>query len=41
MRTVHGVPLSPYVRKVLMSLEIKGLAYELNPVIPINPPAEF
>ncbi|MBV1904934.1 MAG: glutathione S-transferase family protein [Pseudomonadales bacterium] len=34
MITVHGVPLSPFVRKVLYVLEHKQLEYTLNPVFP-------
>jgi len=31
---VIGSYLSPYVRKVLVSLEIKGLSYEIDPIVP-------
>ena len=41
MPIVHGVSLSPFVRKVQLVLECKGVEYELNPVIPINPPTEY
>jgi glutathione S-transferase len=34
MLTVYGVPVSPFVRKVLLALEHKGVAYELTPVFP-------
>lgn len=34
MTTVYGVPLSPFVRKVLMVLEIKNIGYELENVAP-------
>ena len=34
MITIHGVPLSPFVRKVLLTLEYKGLDYSLVPVFP-------
>ncbi len=34
MTTVYGAPLSPFVRKVLMALEIKNIAYELENVAP-------
>ncbi|MBV1876992.1 MAG: glutathione S-transferase family protein [Pseudomonadales bacterium] len=34
MITVHGVPLSPFVRKVLFVLEHKQIEYTLNPVFP-------
>lgn len=41
MTKVYGVPVSPYVRKVLLALEYKGVAYDLDPLMPINLPAEF
>jgi len=31
---IVGSYLSPYVRKVLASLEIKGIAYEVDPIVP-------
>ncbi len=31
---IIGSYLSPYVRKVLVALDIKGLAYEIDPIIP-------
>ncbi len=31
---IIGSYLSPYVRKVLVALHIKGLAYEIDPIIP-------
>jgi glutathione S-transferase len=31
---VHGHPLSPFVRKVLLALDIKGIPYENIPVFP-------
>jgi glutathione S-transferase len=31
---IVGSPLSPYVRKVLVCLDLKGLAYELDPIVP-------
>jgi glutathione S-transferase len=34
MVTVHGVPASPFVRKVRLVLEEKGVAYQINPVVP-------
>ena len=37
MPTVHGVPLSPFVRKVRIAMLEKGLAYDLVPVIPLPP----
>jgi glutathione S-transferase len=41
MRKVIGIPLSPFVRKVLLTLEFKGLDYELDPATPLNPPEGF
>jgi glutathione S-transferase len=32
--TIVGSYLSPYVRKVLVCLEIKGIAYEIDPIVP-------
>ena len=34
MTTVYGAPLSPFVRKVLISLEMKSIPYELENVAP-------
>lgn len=31
---VYGVPLSPYVKKVTAVLRLKGISYEIDPVIP-------
>jgi glutathione S-transferase len=31
---IIGSYLSPYVRKVLVSLQLKGLAYEIDPIVP-------
>ena len=41
MIQVHGVLLSPFVRKVRAVFEEKGLAYELNPVMPFGATDEF
>lgn len=41
MLTVHGVPLSPFVRKLLLTLEYKGLSYENIPVFPADESPEF
>lgn len=42
MNTVlYGLPVSLYVRKVRFLLEYKGLDYELDPVVPMNPPEGF
>src|ERR1700744_4095872 len=32
--TVIGNYISPYVRKVLVCMELKGLAYEIDPITP-------
>ena len=32
--TVIGSYLSPYVRKVLVTLELKGVGYEIDPIVP-------
>ena len=37
MPTVHGIPLSPFVRKVRVALIEKGVAYDLNPLFPAPP----
>ena len=34
MPIVHGAPQSPFVRKVLVALEEKGIPYELEPLVP-------
>lgn len=39
--TVYGVSLSPFVRKVLIALEMLGVDYENNPITPIDKPADF
>ena len=41
MITVHGVPLSPFVRKVLLTLEYKELEYTLVPVFPGSDDEDF
>ena len=41
MPTIHGVNASPFVRKVRVAMEEKGLAYELEPVMPIGVSDEF
>ena len=38
MITVYGIPTSPYVRKVLYSLESKGMAYQIDPISPLDIP---
>ena len=37
MPTLHGIPLSPFVRKVRVALFEKGVAHDLNPVVPLPP----
>jgi glutathione S-transferase len=32
--TIIGAPVSPYVRKVLAACEIKGVPYEVDPIVP-------
>lgn len=41
MLKIHGVSVSPFVRKVCAVLAEKGVAYELVPVIPSNAGPEF
>jgi len=41
MSTLHGAGLSPFVRKVRIALKEKGIAYDLDPVVPFNVSAEF
>src|SRR5438309_895095 len=31
---IVGSPLSPYVRKVLVCLELKGITWEIDPIVP-------
>lgn len=38
MITIHGSPISPFVRKVLVCLAEKGIEHEVNPVSPFPPP---
>jgi glutathione S-transferase len=38
---VYGSTLSPFVRKVCVVLTEKGLKYDLEQVVPNNPPADF
>lgn len=38
MITVHGSPVSPFVRKVLVLLMEKGIAHQVNPVSPFPAP---
>jgi len=39
MITIHGSPISPFVRKTLVCLIEKGIEHEVNPVSPFPPPA--
>jgi glutathione S-transferase len=41
MPILHGVNASPFVRKVRVALSIKGIDYELNPVMPIGVSDEY
>lgn len=41
MPTIHGVPISTHTRKAIVTAHLKGIAFELNPVIPFDPPAEW
>ncbi|MGH0036287.1 MAG: glutathione S-transferase family protein [Myxococcota bacterium] len=41
MPKLHGVNASPFVRKTRVVLEEKGIAYELEPVMPIGVSDEF
>lgn len=41
MPKLHGVNLSPFVRKVRVALAEKGIAYESIPVVPFGQSAEF
>ena len=41
MIKVHGVCASPFVRKVLLCLDIKGLEYQQIDVFPVNMPESF
>jgi len=38
---IIGSYLSPYVRKVLVALELKGLSYEIDPIVPFYGNAQF
>jgi len=41
MITIHGSPISPFVRKALVCLNEKGVEYTLNPISPFPPPADY
>ena len=36
MVRIIGSYISPYVRKVLVVLDVKGLSYEIDPIIPFT-----
>ena len=41
MPTLYGAPISPFVRKTMVALAEKGIAYEHDPVVPAVAPPEF
>jgi len=41
MIKIHGVHGSPFVRKVLVALDLKGLAFEMIPQMPFNGDQEY
>ena len=41
MPTLYGVNASPFVRKVRIVLAEKGIAYDLDPIIPLNVSPEY
>ena len=41
LRKIHGVPSSPYVRKIRVMMAEKGLEYDLVPVFPFGAGKEF
>jgi glutathione S-transferase len=41
MPTVYGIAISPFVRKVRVALAEKGIAYDHDPVIPMNVSPEY
>ncbi len=41
MPKVHGIALSPFVRKVRVALAEKSVAYDVDPVVPLNVSAEY
>jgi len=44
MLKIHGVPISVHTRKVIVAARLKGLPFEVVPVVPVipgNPPANW
>src|ERR1700749_1813600 len=41
MPTLYGAPVSPFVRKTMVALAEKDIAYEHDPVLPAVAPTEF
>jgi glutathione S-transferase len=41
MITIHGSPISPFVRKTLVCLIEKGVEFELDPISPFPPPEDY
>ena len=41
MPTLYGAPISPFVRKTMVALAEKGIAYEHDPVVPAVAPPEL
>lgn len=41
MLKIHGVPISVHTRKTIVAAAAKGIAYENDPVIPFDPPANW
>ncbi|WP_440617762.1 glutathione S-transferase family protein [Cysteiniphilum sp. 6C5] len=41
MNIIYGTQLSPFVKKVIATCEIKQIQYNIEPVIPINQTKEF
>jgi glutathione S-transferase len=41
MPTLYGAPISPFVRKTMVALAEKGIAYEHDPVLPLVALTEF
>lgn len=41
MVKIYGVPISVHTRKVIVAARLKGLAYDLVPVVPVMPPDQL